>query len=329
LPDPGPNSDTFVLLSSLIKLDDKEEFSAQPWSDIGRWLATVLTEPDICDVPDAFWYFMLSVGSAPFTGFFQWFTSDFLSPCLLSLLVTDGHRPICDDFFQFLALLWDSDPESHPIFMANGVQAFLGRRLLSPTGPDLPELSLRLLARCSSESDLCCPFPPQQLIACLGWEEASPDAAFAMAGFAVAGKSPGWEEYLDDTILAALAETLMSGDFTWVEIVLKFLWDLLSACYTEGIDPDLCLPFARITFGLWRDGDESFSLAYRPLCLLVRWFVETGHSEDDVPVLIRGEHAERLTLDDEAYFRDFVRELCLDWLMTRGPELHQGLSQNE
>jgi hypothetical protein len=310
-----------------MRFDDKGEFSEQGWFHVMDWLASVLAEPAVSNVPDTFWYFMLSVGSDPFDGFFQGFTSDFLGTCLLGLLVTDGHRPLSADFFQFLALLWDSDPDSHPIFLANGVQAFLGRMLLSPTGPDFPELSLRLLARCSSESDSCCRFPPQQLIACLGWEEASPDAAFAMAGFAVAGRSPGWEEYLDDTMLAELAEALMSGDFTQVEIVLTFVWELVSACYTEKIDPGPCLPFARITFGLWRDGDESFNLAYRPLCLLVRWFIEAGHLEDDVPGLIRGEDAEPLTPDDDAYFRDFVHELWLDERMTRGPELHQGLSR--
>jgi hypothetical protein len=328
-PDPGPNSNTFVLLSSLMTFADTEQFSAGRWSDIGDWLAGVLAEPDLSKVPETFWYFMLSVGSNPFAGFFHWFTSDFLHPLLLSLLVTGGHRSISVDFFQFLALLWDSDPDSHPIFIANGVQAFLGRMLLSPTGPDLPELSLRLLARCSSESDSCCLFPPQQLIACLGWEEASPDAAFAMAGFAVAGKSPGWEEYLDDTILAELAANLMSGDFAQIEIVLPFLWELMWACYTEHFDPDPCLPFACITFGLWRDAEEGFDLAYRPLCLLVRWFVETGHSEDDVPDLIRGENATPLTPDDDAYFRSFVHELCLDEWRTRGRELHQDLSRNE
>jgi hypothetical protein len=328
-PDPGPNSNTFILLSSLITKVDKGEFSPDCWSHIGDWLASVLDEPYLSNVPETFWDFMLTVGSDPFPGFFQWFTTDFLRHCLLNLLVSHEPRPISADFFQFLALLWDSDPDSHPIFLANGVQAFLGRRLLSPTGPDFPELSLRLLARCSSESESCCPFPLQQLIACLGWEEASPDAAFAMAGFAVAGKSPGWEDYLDDTVLAQIAQDLMSGDFTQVEIVLRFLWELLWACYTENIDPDRYLPFARITFGLWRDSEKSFNLAYRPLCLLARWFIEKGHLEDDLPGLIRGEDAEPLTVDDDAYFRGFVHDLCTDECMSRGPELHQALSRKE
>jgi hypothetical protein len=269
------------VISSLVRLTNDERFSEHVLEAVRGWVELLLgSNPR--KAPESLWLFLRSVGSVPFPEFFTWFSGSFLGPFLLKLVNSPFKSRICPDLVQFLILVWDHDPDSHSLFIANGVPAFLGRRLLRSEARDLPQISLRLLARCSSESEGCFPFPPEMLFECLCWEEPQIESAFAIADLFVVQRCLGWKSYLHASSLEGLAHYLMEGSVETKRMALKFFGTLLRACHAEIMPLDPFLPFTSLIYGLWSDSGQGDDDDYRALCLLARWFLEANLAEDDI-----------------------------------------------
>jgi hypothetical protein len=210
--------------------------------------------------------------------------ASFLLTVCLGLVGSAKDAVICSAFFQFLVLVWDGCPESHLLF--RGVQGFLDRCLLQSKVPTLPHLSLGLLARCAAASNDPLAFPPPKLFDCLGWEETSPDAAFALAGLVIDREYPGWEAYLDDSALAGLGRLFILGNWHTKEPILTFLCKLVAVSQSHSMAPDPFSPFAHIVFDLWVLSVEDSDELHGFLRLLARGFVAAGILEDEVSAIM-------------------------------------------
>jgi hypothetical protein len=270
------------VISSLIRLVNEAKFSEYVFGRIREWVELLLLTGNPWNAPESLWLFLHTVGSTPFSEFFGWFSRDFLRAFLLALVNCPFGSSICPGLVQFLILVWDRDPDSNWLFIANGVPEFVARRLFISEVRDLPPISLRLLARCYPESGHCFPFPPERLFECLCWDEPHPESAFAMADLFVILKGFGWAAYLDDSVLRRLAFYLQEGSLERKQLALNFFCTLLRASRALAIPLEPFLRFGPIIYELCSDFETCDGAAYRAVCLLARAIAEAEISEADI-----------------------------------------------